>query len=124
MSESPSPVVIKNAYFFVAGLLDDYHGVVRIKMRSFDPTKARSNRPIEFKNNFYNPLIIKNGDNIKRFSAVPFSDSELKKLLPDKMYNLLNFIANKESFEQVAFGVKGCMEFVRNQGLEPDFVTE
>lgn len=76
------------------------------------------------KSNFYNPLIIRNKENYKRFSVVPFSASEVKKIVTDSTYNLLDSITNKEDFEQVTFGVKGCMEFVRDRNIETSFVSE
>lgn len=124
LTGSPSPIVMKNAYFLITNIFDEYYDVVRIKQRKFDPKKIRSNHPIEIKNNFYNPLIIRHGDNVKRFSAVPFSASEVKKIVSDRAFNLLNSITNKDCFQQVAFGVKECMEFVRNHNFEPTFVTE
>lgn len=124
MTESPSPAVMKNAQFLIVGLFDDYHDVVRIKQRSLDISKFKSMRVVEIKDKFYNVVLIRNGDNVKRFSAVPFSASEVKKLISDNAYNLLNSIACSGSFEQVAFGVKQYADYVKSVGFEPSFVTE
>jgi hypothetical protein len=124
LSETPSPSVLKNGHYFVTCLLDDYYDVVRIRQRSLDISRVKSVRVVEIKDKFYNVLAIKNGDNVKRFSAVPFSASEVKKIVSDSAYNLLDTISNKGCFEQVVFGIFQYSEWVRTNSREPEYVTE
>jgi hypothetical protein len=124
LTGNPSQIMLKNAAYLIGNIFDEYYDIVRVKQRTFDASKIRANRPVEIKDKFYNPLLIQNGKNIKRFSAVPFSASELKKMLSASVYNLLESLTSKDEFRQIAFGVKECMEFVRNNEIEPDFVTD
>ena len=124
LTDSPSPEVMKNALFLVTGVLDNYYDVVRIRQRKLDISKFKTMRMVEIKEKFYNVLLIANGNNVKRFSAVPFSGSEVKKIVSDNAYNLLNSIACSGSFEQVAFGVKQYAEFVKSVGYAPSYVTQ
>lgn len=123
LTENPSNITLKNALHLVTGVLDDYYDVVRIRQRSLDISKVRSGRIVEIKNRFYNVLVIRNGDNVKRFSAVPFSASEVKKIVSEVAYNVLDSIANRECFEQVAFGIVQYSNWVKANGSEPDYVT-
>lgn len=123
LTNNPSKTVIKNGLFLVTSLLDDYYGIVRIRQRTLDISRVRTTKVVEIKDRFYNILAIANGDNVRRFSAVPFSASEVKKIVSDSTYNLLESISNRECFEQVIFGIAQYSEWVRANGREPDFVT-
>jgi hypothetical protein len=124
LSENPSQSVLKNGVLLICNIFDDYYELVRIRRRTFDPSKTRSNRPVELKSNFYNPLIIQNKKNIKRFSAVPFSESALKSIVSDVAFNTIKQMTQKETLQQVAFGIKECMEFAQRNGDQPSFVIE
>lgn len=123
LTNNPSKTVIKNGLFLVTSLLDDYYGIVRIRQQTLDISRVRTTKVVEIKDRFYNILAIANGDNVRRFSAVPFSASEVKKIVSDSTYNLLESISNRECFEQVIFGIAQYSEWVRANGREPDFVT-
>jgi len=123
LTDSVSPSVLKNGQFLVASILDDYYGVVRVRQRTLDISRLRTTKPIEIKERFYNILGIQNGENVRRFSAVPFSASEVKKVVADDRFNLLDWIANRRCFEQVIFGIPQYSEWVRDNGCEPEFVT-
>lgn len=118
-----SYISLKNCIFLICGILDDYYDVVRIRQRSLNVSRLKTNRPVEIKDRFYNILVIGNGDNMKRFSAVPFSASEVKKIVSDSTYNLLVSLTDKACFEQVAFGLAQFSDLARNTGIEPEFVT-
>ncbi|ADR35207.1 hypothetical protein Sulku_2548 (plasmid) [Sulfuricurvum kujiense DSM 16994] len=105
LTNNPSKTVIKNGLFLVTSLLDDYYGIVRIRQQTLDISRVRTTKVVEIKDRFYNILAIANGDNVRRFSAVPFSASEVKKIVSDSTYNLLESISNRECFEQVIFGI-------------------
>jgi len=124
LSESPSKSMLKNGSFLIASIFEDYYEIVRIRQRKLDISKLKTQRIVEIKDKFYNILVVKNGDNLKRFSAVHFSASEVKKMIPEKNYNLLNSLSNKSSFEQVAFGIKQYSDLVSKLGCEPKYVTE
>lgn len=123
LTDNPSKTVIKNGLFFVTSILDDYYNVVRVRQRTLDTSRLRSVRVVEIKDRFFNLLVIANGDNVKLFSAVPFSAFEVKRIISDSVYNLLMNISNNERFEQVVFGISQYSEWMRVNGREPDFVT-
>lgn len=114
---------LKNCIFLICGIFDDYYDVVRIRQRSLNISKLKTNRPVEIKDRFYNVLVIENGENMKRFSAVPFSASEVKKIVSDSAYNLLVSLTDKACFEQIAFGMAQFSDLVRNTGIELEYVT-
>jgi hypothetical protein len=122
--QNPSHITLGNCLFLVESILDDYYKIVRIRQRTLDTSRLKFSRVIEIKERFYNIVVIQNGENIKRFSAVPFSASEVKKIVSDSAYNLLNSITNKECFEQVAFGLVQFSNWAKSSGIDPKHVTE
>lgn len=123
LTENPSQHVLKNGLFLIEGILDNYYNIVRIRQRTLDVSRIKSNRTIDIKERFYNIVVIGNGNNIKRFSAIPFSGSEIKKIISDNMYNLLVSISDRECFEQVAFGLSQFASWMKNADIIPTHVT-
>lgn len=124
LTENANSEVVKNGLFLVVSILEMYHGIVRIRNKKVDIARYKNAREIEIKDRFFNVICIQNGSNIKRFSAVPFSASELKKILPESEYRFLDSITNKAEFEQIAFGMGPYLELIRTKGVTPEPVTE
>ena len=123
MDEKTSLDSMKNGFFLVVGILENYYDVVRVRQKKIDVSKFKTNKPFEVKDKFYNLVVIQNKENVKRFSAVPFSGSVLKGMLHENDYALLVEMCDKDEFEQVAFGLPQYGEYVRIMGAEVEYVT-
>ncbi|MDD5716882.1 MAG: hypothetical protein PHW64_03690 [Sulfuricurvum sp.] len=122
--ENGDKAMVKNGMLLVASWLEDNYELVRINHYSIDVSKFRNARKVEFKRKFYNVVVIKNGDNIRRFSAVPFSASALKKLLSVEEFELLDSIANQGNFIQIVFGMTQYMSYIKSGNGVPPPVIE
>lgn len=123
MAENTSADSMKNGFFLVVGILENYYDVVRVRQKKIDVSKFKTNKPFEVKDKFYNLVVIRNKENVKRFSAIPFSASVLKGMLHENDYALLVEMCDKEEFKQVAFGLPQYGEYVRSSGGEVEHVT-
>lgn len=124
LGEKSTNVVLRNGYFLVVCLLENFHEIVRVRQRKFDISKIKTRGLYEIPDRFYNDILMKNGENIRRFSAVPFSASALKKLISDEYFTKLNGISNSSKFEQIAFGHGKVASFCKENSLEPSYVFE
>lgn len=123
MAENTSIDSMKNGFFLVVGILENYYDVVRVQQKKVDCAKYKFNKPYEIKNKFYNLFVIRNKENVKRFSAVPFSGSVLKGMLDEINYALLVEMCDRNEFEQVVFGLPQYGEYMRSNGGEVEYVT-
>lgn len=123
-TEVANASAMKNGIFLVVGILEEYYGVVRINNRTIDVSKYKSQRTVSLDTRFYNLIVIKNGEKYKRFSAVHFSASEVKKLIDENAYHALVMIADSSDFEQVVFGISAYKKFVAEMNLFPQPVFE
>lgn len=123
MAENTTMDSMKNGFFLVVGILENYYDVVRVQQKKVDCSKYKNSKPIEIKNKFYNPLIIRNKENIKWFSAVPFSASVLKGFLHENDYTLLVEMGDRDEFEQVAFGPAQYGDLIRSLGCKIESVS-
>jgi hypothetical protein len=123
LTENAKAEVLKNAMHLIVGIFENYYDVVRVRQKKVDTSKFKSNKPFEIKDKFYNLIVIRNKENLKRFSAVPFSASTLKGMLHEKDYALLVSMSNRDTLEQVVFGAVKYQEFVRVRGSEVEYVT-
>lgn len=112
--------VMKNGVFLVGAIFEDYYGVARINNRIVDISKYKSQKTIDLKTRFYNLIVIKNGENYKRFSAVHFSASEIKKLIDANAYWMLVSIAENSKYEQVVFGINQYQKLVKETNSIPE----
>lgn len=120
LHETADESAIRNGIFFVGAILEDYYGVVRLNNRIVNVSKYKNVKTLDMKTRFYNLIVIKNGENYKRFSAVHFSASEVKKLIDGNAYSMLVSIAESSDFEQVVFGYPAFKEFVKTQKINPE----
>lgn len=104
MTDGMDANVLKNARFLVVGILEGFHGLVRINSGKVDMNNYKFKQIIDVSPKIYNIVCIKNGKNVRRFSAVPFSESVLKNLISKESFNALVKVAKNDAFEQVAFG--------------------
>jgi len=123
MAKNTSLESMKNGFFLVVGILENYYDVVRVRQKKIDVSKFKTNKPFEVKDKFYNLVVIQNKENVKRFSAVPFSGSVLKGMLHEHDYALLVLMCDQDKFEQAAFGLAQYGEYVRSNGVEVEYVT-
>jgi hypothetical protein len=113
MVEGMDSAVLKNAKFLVAGILEGYYGLVRINSDILDMGKFRNkSQKVDISTVFYNVICIKNGRNVKRFSAVPFSVSSVKNLVSEESFNALMKVSKSDAFEQVVFGKYAYEKYV------------
>lgn len=124
LSDKSSSFVLRNGYFLVVSLLENYHEIVRVRQRKFDLSKIKTRGLYEIPDRFYNVLLMKNGENIRQFSAVPFSSSALKKLISDEYYSKLSGLSNSSKLEQIAFGHGKVKSFCEENGIEARYVFE
>lgn len=123
MDERMSEVSVINALFLVVAILENYYGVVRANSQKIDLAKYKSNKTIEIKPRFYNVVLYKNGENIRRFSATPFSESVVKKFISPEKFELLEAITKIEKIEQVAFGQGRYNDYVAVNKIVPEYVA-
>ena len=71
---------------------------------------------------FYYVLVMQNGENKKRLSAVPFSESNIKKIIHPERFIALENVVKKEKYKQIAFGHQKLKELVVATNISPDFV--
>lgn len=116
--------VLKNAFLLIVGILENYYEVVRVRQKSIDVSRFKTAKMYNIQDKFYNVMVIRNGKNFKRFSAVPFSASAVKKLISAESYSALIELSDKDEYEQVAFGIAQVNAFIENNGVHPDFVTD
>lgn len=124
LGEKSTNVVLRNGYFLVVCLLENFHEIVRVRQRKFDISKIKTRGLYEIPDRFYNAILIKNGENIRQFSAVPFSESALKKLISEEYFRKLNKFSCSDKFEQIAFGHGKVTTFCKENGLVPTYVFE
>jgi len=117
LTENSSAPVIKAGIFLVVGILEDYYGVVRANSSKVDLSKYKNSKSINVTKRFYNVVAMKNGDEIRRLNAVPFSESELKRVMTLERFLTLEAIAKNEKLEQVAFGLGQFLEYEKLNGL-------
>ena len=123
MDERMSEVSVNNALFLVVGVLENYYGVVRANSQKIDLTKYKTSRTIEIKPRFYNVVLYKNGENVKRFSAVPFSESVVKKFISPEKFKMLEAVTKIVKIEQVAFGHGRYNDYVAANKIVPEYVA-
>ena len=104
MVDGMDSAVIKNAMFLVVGIFEGYYNLVRINKRTLDLSKFKKMDKKDISQVFYNVVCIKNGKNVRRFSAVPFSASSLKNLVNEDAFYSLEKVAKNSALEQVVFG--------------------
>ena len=124
LDEKVHQQIYKNGYFLIVCLLEVMHELVRVRQTKLDLTRYRSLKSFNITDKFYNVLLMKNGENIRRFNAIPFSKSEVKKLISEEYFGKLNAISSSEKFQQIAFGHGKYLEFCKEHGIEPDPVFE
>lgn len=123
MTNTSNTDVVRNGLFLVVGLLEDYFDVVRVRQKKIDLSKFKTAQIFNITDKFYNMIVIQNGDNFKRFSAVPFSGSRVKSLISLESYNDLVEVSDKDEYVQAAFGTNQFGSFVKKMGSSPEFVS-
>jgi hypothetical protein len=123
ITEGMDSAARKNAMFLVVGILEQYYGLVRNNKNYLDITKFKKMEKKDISQVFHNVVCIKNGKNVRRFLAVPFSASVVKSLVSEESFNSLMKVAKSDSFEQVVFGSymyeKYIIEFVKPAPVWP-----
>lgn len=123
LTDSADERVVQNAFLLIVGILENYYEVVRVRQKTIDISKFKTTKFFNIQDKFYNVIVIKYGKNFKRFSAIPFSASAVKKLISAESYNALIELSDKDEYEQVAFGSMQVNAFIQKNGINPDFVT-
>lgn len=113
----------KRAQYLVCAIFEDFFGLVRLNSREIDLSKYKTMKKFELPSRPFNIVCIQLNNNIRRFRAVPFSASNLSKLISEDSYKALDYLANKSYFEQIIFGENRYQEYLRaNGGVEIEFV--
>lgn len=102
----------KRAEFLVCGILEGFFDLVQVNNNKVDLSRYKNARVIELKKRFFNVLCIQNGENIKRFSAVPINGIKLQQLIDLEFLEALNMFSDNDNFKQVAFGEKAYSAFL------------
>jgi hypothetical protein len=121
LEDGNTGVTMKYGLFLVASLFEDIYGVVRVNNSNIDLSRY-SGKKITYSRKFYNILVYKNGNNNKRMSGVPFSESALKKMIRRDRYEELCNIAKVETIKQVAFGIGQFNTWCTENKTTPDYV--
>ena len=114
MTDSMDKSMIANGVFLVSGILEKFYGLVRINTGKVSTAKYGYKSQITVTDKFYNVVCIRNGDNIKRFSAVPFSASALKNLISEDSFYSLEKVAKNSALEQVVFGNGNFKKYIED----------
>ena len=122
LQENASDDVVRNGLFLVVSILEKYHDVVRANNKRIDLSRYKNKGSIDMSERFYNVLVMQNGENKKRLSAVPFSESNIKKIINADRFIALENVVKKEKYKQIAFGHHKLKELVIATNISPDFV--
>jgi len=114
--------VMKAATFLILGLFEDYFGLVRANNYRIDLSKYRNKGTVDIGRRFYNVLVMQNGSEIRRFSAVPFAEISIKNLLTADRIITLEAIAKRENLKQIVFGNGKYKEYVTSTNSVPNYV--
>ena len=114
--------ITKAALFLIVGILEDYYGLVRVNNNKVNVGKYGSKGTIEMTRRFYNVLVMKRGEEVRRFSATPFSELVIKGMLTAERLAVLESIAKSENLEQIAFGNGKYKEYVASTNSVPKYV--
>ncbi len=91
-----------NGLFLVSVIFEKYY-----RLTFLNKLNAKSiKNGYHGKDKFFNILIMENGGNQKLYHAVPFSLTQLKKLLQEECYTTLQRLSSSPKFVQIAFGDK------------------
>ena len=122
LQENASDEVVRNGLFLVVSILEKYHDVVRANNKRIDLSRYKNKGSIDMSERFYNVLVMQNGENKKRLSAVPFSESNIKKIIHPERFVALENVVKKEKYKQIAFGHHKLKELVIATNILIDFV--
>ena len=122
LQENASDDVVRNGLFLVVSILEKYHDVVRANNKRIDLSKYKNKGSIDMSERFYNVLVMQNGENKKRLSAVPFSESNIKKIINADRFIALENVVKKEKYKQIAFGHQKQKELFIATNISVDFV--
>lgn len=122
LTETATSQVIRNGMFLIVAIFENYYNLVRVRQKTIDLTKFKTMRSFNITDKFYNVMVIQNGDNFKRFSAIPFSDSMLKSIISAEDFETLSSVSDRDEYVQVAFGINQFHAFVEKHGLSPKYV--
>jgi len=114
--------VVKAAMFLINGIFEDYFGIVRANNNKIDLSRYKSRGTVDMTKRFYNVIVMKNGSNVRRFSATPFSEKAIKTLMSAEVFQSLEAIAKDENLEQVAFGIGKYKEYIEDGNPVPEYV--
>ncbi len=115
-------VSMQYGLFLVASILEDIYGVARVNNSTIDISRYMGKK-ITYTRKFYNILVYKNGENIKRMSGVPMSESAIKKMIRSDRYEALCNITKLEQIEQVAFGIGQFNKWCTENQTMPEYVV-
>ncbi|MDD4885129.1 hypothetical protein, partial [Sulfuricurvum sp.] len=108
LNETQNESSFRNAIFLVVGILEQYYRVVYMNNSAINLSRYKSKQSINITQRFYNMMIMKNGNSYRQYSAVGFSASSIKSLVPAAKYAELMKASTNSSFEMAAFGVVNC----------------
>lgn len=114
--------VTKAATFLIIGLFEDYFGLVRANNYKVDLGKYKSKGMVEVGRRFYNVLVMQNGNEKRRFSAVPFGENGLKNMLTADRIMMLDDVAKNENLRQIVFGNGKYKEYIASTNSVPEYV--
>jgi hypothetical protein len=114
--------VTKAALFLIVGIFEEYYELVRANNYKVDLGKYKSKGMIEVGRRFYNVLVMQNGNEVRRFSAVPFSENGVKNMLSADRIMMFDHIAKNENLRQIVFGNGKYKEYVASTNLVPEYV--
>lgn len=122
LTETATSQVVNNGMFLIVAIFENYYDLVRVRQKTIDLTKFKTMRSFNITDKFYNVMVIQNGDNFKRFSAIPFSGSMLKSTISAEDFETLSMVSDRDDYVQVAFGINQFYAFVEKHGFSPKYV--
>lgn len=117
LAKNMSSVLMKYATFLSCGMFEDFYEVARINVTKVNVSKYKTAGSIDIIRRPFNPICIKNGENLVRFNAVHLNGMKLKKAMSEDAFSRLEAIAKQEKFEQVSFGENQFQQYKKDYKL-------
>lgn len=107
----------KYARFLVCSILEEWYELVWLNPKSVDLSRFKTMKKFDISKKFFHPICVKNGENLRYFSAVPFNSIRLKKFISEEFFMMLKRVTDSAKYEQVVFGEHQLYAYKRANAL-------
>jgi hypothetical protein len=111
---------LRAGMYLVVGILEDYYGLARVNNSKVNLARYKASSTIDVNRRFYTQMLMKNGKNIKKYNAVSFSESVVKKLVDSQKFSMLTDVTDRYNVEQIAYGFARVAEYIKQNNVIPE----